>query len=67
MERRRGRPRLGWIDSVKVALGNRGMSVEAARHDDGKEWRDLVHMYGNGIYAVTFAWFECHLDSPTTL
>ena len=27
----RGRPRLGWIDSVKVALGNRGMTVEAAR------------------------------------
>ena len=27
----RGRPRLGWMDGVKVALGNRGMSVEAAR------------------------------------
>ena len=27
----RGRPRLGWIDGVKVALGNRGMTVEAAR------------------------------------
>ena len=27
----RGRPRLGWIDLVKVALGNRGMTVEAAR------------------------------------
>ena len=27
----RGRPRLGWIDAVKVALGNRGMTVEAAR------------------------------------
>ena len=26
-----GRPRLGWMDSVKVALGNRGMTVEAAR------------------------------------
>ena len=24
----RGRPRLGWIDGVKVALGNRGMTVE---------------------------------------
>ena len=22
----RGRPRLGWIDGVKVALGNRGMT-----------------------------------------
>ena len=27
----RGIPRLGWMDSVKVALGNRGMTVEAAR------------------------------------
>ena len=27
----RGRPRLGWMDGVKVALGNRGMTVEAAR------------------------------------
>ena len=27
----RGRQRLGWMDSVKVALGNRGMTVEAAR------------------------------------
>ena len=26
----RGRPRLGWMDGVKVALGNRGMTVEAA-------------------------------------
>ena len=29
-ERRvRGRPRLGWMDGVKVALGKRGMTVEA--------------------------------------
>ena len=27
----RGRPRLGWIYVGKVALGNRGMTVEAAR------------------------------------
>ena len=27
----RGRPRLGWIDGVMVALGNRGKTVEAAR------------------------------------
>ena len=25
----RGRPRLGWMDGVKVALGNRAMTVEA--------------------------------------
>ena len=27
----RGRPMLGWMDGVKVALGNRGIAVEAAR------------------------------------
>ena len=27
----RGRPRLSWRDGVKVALGNRGMTVEGAR------------------------------------
>ena len=27
----RGRPRLGWMDGVKIALGSRGMTVEAAR------------------------------------
>ena len=42
----RGRPRLGWMDGVKVALGNRGMMVKAARQcaKDRKEWRALVHM-----------------------
>ena len=42
----RVRPRLGWMDSVKVALGNRGMAVEAARQraKHRKEWRALVHM-----------------------
>ena len=42
----RWRPRLGWMDGVKVALGNRGMTVEAARQcaEDRKAWRALVHM-----------------------
>ena len=42
----RGRPRLGWMDGVKVVLGNRGMTVEAARKcaKDRKEWRALVQM-----------------------
>ena len=41
-----GRPRLGWMDGVKVPLGNRGMTVEAARQcaKDRKAWRALVHM-----------------------
>ena len=44
--RARGRPRLGWINAVKVALGNRGMTVKAARQcaKDQKERRALVHM-----------------------
>ena len=42
----RWRPRLGWMDGVKVALGERVMTVEAARQfpKDRKEWRALVHM-----------------------
>ena len=42
----RGRQRLGWMDGVKVALGNRRMTVEAARQcvKDWKEWRAL-HTY----------------------
>ena len=42
----RGRPRLGWMDGEKVALGNRGMTVEAARQcaKDRNAWRALVHM-----------------------
>ena len=51
----RGRPRLGWMDGVKVALGNRGMTVERNAQQrnecateecakDRKEWRALVHM-----------------------
>ena len=42
----RERPSLGSMDGVKVALVNRGMTVEAARQcaKDRKEWRALVHM-----------------------
>ena len=42
----RGRPRLGWMDGVKVTLGNRGITVEAERQcvKDRKEWRALVHL-----------------------
>ena len=42
----RGRPRLGWMDGVKVALGNRVMTVEAASQcvkDQKKECRTPVH------------------------
>ena len=42
----RARPRLGWMDGVKMALDNRGMTVEAVRQcaKDRKECRSLVHM-----------------------
>ena len=45
-ERVLGRPRLGWMDGVKVALGNIGMTVEAARQcaEDRKWWRALLHI-----------------------
>ena len=39
----RGRPRLGRMDGVKVALSNRGMTVEAARQC-AKDRKALVHM-----------------------
>ena len=36
----RGRPRLGWMDGVKVELGNRGMMADNARkiRKSGKRW-----------------------------
>ena len=42
----RGRPRLGWMDGVKVALGNRGMTVEDERQcaKDRNEWKALMHI-----------------------
>ena len=44
--RLRQRPRLGWMDGVKVALENRVMSVKAGRQcaKDRKDWRALLHM-----------------------
>ena len=37
----RGRLRLAWMDGVKVALGNRGMTVEAVSQcaKDQRQWR----------------------------
>ena len=45
-ERVRGRPRLGWVDGVKMPLCSRGMTVKAARQwaKNRKECRALVHM-----------------------
>ena len=50
----RGRPRLGWIDRAKVALGNGGMTVKAARQcaKDRKELRVLVHIKLHEFHAA---------------
>ena len=45
----RGRPEVrldGWCEGIALALGNRVMTVEAARQcaKDRKDWRALVHM-----------------------
>ena len=44
------RLRLGWMDGVKVGLGNRGMTVEAARKIG--EGRYLVHNYVTEWYII---------------
>ena len=61
-----GRPRLGWMDGVKVALSNRGLSVERKIQcaEDTKEWTALVHMYLNEFHAAIFAWPCALLDLP---
>ena len=51
--RARGRPRLGWMDGVKVALGNRNDCGGCAK--DRKEWRALVLMQVNEFHAAIFA------------
>ena len=40
----RGRPRVGWMDGVKVALNKRGMDVDEAkeRARNRNEWRAIV-------------------------
>ena len=56
--RLQSKPRLGWMDGGKAALGNRGMTVEVARQcaQDTIEWRALVH--------VTELVSHCHLLGP---
>ena len=40
-----GRPRLGWMNDVKVSLGTSGLTMEAASQcaKDREEWRALVY------------------------
>ena len=51
-----GRPRLGWIEGVNVALGNRRMTVGTGWQcaKDRKEWRAQVHMHLNEFHVVIF-------------
>ena len=58
---------LGWMDGVKVTLGNRRMTVEAARQcaKDLKEWRALVHMYLNEFHGAIFCLPLCSFGPPS--
>ena len=57
------------MDGVKVALGNRGMTVEAARQcaKDRQEWKALAHMQLNEFHAAIFAWPCVLSDRPPVL
>ena len=62
-----GRPRFSWMEGVKVALGNRGMMVEAARQctRDRNKWRSLVRMQMIVFYMAIFTGFPCCGDFNT--
>ena len=52
-----GRPRLGCMDGMKVALGSKGIMVEPAWQcmKDRKEWRAQVHVKMIEFHAAIFA------------
>ena len=60
----RGRPRLGWMDGVKVALLNRGMTAEAARKTgkSGEPWYICKE-----FHSAIFAWPCVLSDRPPVL
>ena len=57
------------MDGMKVARGNRGMTVEAERQcaKDRKEWRAMVHKQLNEFHAAIFAWPCVLSDRPPVL
>ena len=63
-----GRLKLGRMDGVKVALGNRGMTVEPVRQcmKNQKEWRAPWYIC-NQFHVAIFAWHCVHLDCPPML
>ena len=62
----RGRPRLLWMDGVKVALGNRGMTVEVARQcaKDRKERRVLVYICNGMSFTRLFLFGPVFCRTP---
>ena len=59
-----GRPRLGWMDGVKVALGNRGMTVEAARKigKSGEPWHIRNWMSFTRLFLLGTLFFRTALS-----
>ena len=55
------------MDGVKVALGSRGMTLEAACHfvKDRKEWRALVQMSMIEFQVAIFAWLVSSFGPPS--
>ena len=64
-----GRPRVGWVDGVKVAMGCRGVVVKAARQcaKDKNEWSATVHMSMIEFNAAIFALLCILSDRPLAL
>ena len=61
----RGRPRLGWMDGVKVAVGNRGMTVEA--HERSERVESPGTYVTDEFHAAIFAWHCVFSDRPLVL
>ena len=55
----RGRPRIGWMEAVNVAFGNRGMTVKAARQC-AKDRKKLRSQAGT-VYQWRCNWFGCEV------
>ena len=55
------------MDGVNVALGNRGMAVEATQQcgKDRKEWISPVHKLMVEFHEAIFAWFLCFFGPPS--
>ena len=59
----RGRPRLGWMDGVKVALGNRGLM-----DGDSETMREKSERVESpGTYVTPVLWWLSHGDGNDTV